>query len=89
MPVYSSDRLGTYFPVGNYYVYEMRDNVGSVRLNINSAKVGGQADIRQFNDFYPYGFIARTGGDTYRYGYQGAYAEKDNVTEYNNFDLRL
>ncbi|MCO5951209.1 RHS repeat-associated core domain-containing protein, partial [Mucilaginibacter flavidus] len=33
--------------------------------------------------------IARSGGATYRYDYQGAYAEKDPVTGLNNFQLRM
>lgn len=89
MPVYGSDRLGTYFISGTRYVYEIRDNVGSVRVAINRNKVNGQADIVQYNDYYPYGSIARSGGTGYRYDYQGAYAEKDPVTGFNNFDLRI
>jgi len=70
-------------------VYEIRDNVGSVRLAINGAKVNSQADIAQYNDYYPYGSIAQSGGTGYRYAYQGAYAESDPVTGYNNFELRM
>jgi RHS repeat-associated protein len=31
----------------------------------------------------------RRDGTTYRYDYQGAYAEKDNITNWNNFELRM
>jgi RHS repeat-associated protein len=89
VPVYGSDRLGTYFKPATNYVYEIRDNVGSVRVAINRNKVNGQADIVQYNDYYPYGFVARKGGVGYRYEYQGAYAEKDPITEFNNFELRM
>ncbi|MEZ2339358.1 RHS repeat domain-containing protein [Mucilaginibacter sp. RCC_168] len=89
IPVYGNDRLGTYFTSGTRYVYEIRDNVGSVRVAINRSKVNGQADIVQYNDYYPYGSIARSGGSGYRYDYQGAYAEKDPVTGFSNFDLRM
>ncbi len=89
VPVYGSSRLGTYFAAANNYVYEMRDNVGSVRIAINGTKVNGQADIRQYNDYYPYGSLAQNGGAGYRYEYQGAYAEKDAVSKYNNFELRM
>lgn len=89
MPVYGDDRLGTYFTNGSRYVYEIRDNVGSVRVAFNRNKLSGQADIFQFNDYYPYGSIARSGGTGYRYDYQGAFAEKDPVTGFNNFDLRM
>jgi RHS repeat-associated protein len=70
-------------------VYEIRDNVGSVRVALNRTKVSGQADVYTYNDYFPYGSIARSGGTTYRYDYQGAYAEKDPVTGLNNFDLRM
>ncbi|MDB5089167.1 MAG: repeat-associated core domain protein [Mucilaginibacter sp.] len=89
VPVYGNGRLGTYFKPGANFVYEIRDNVGSVRVAINRTKVSGQADVYTYNDYYPYGTIARSGGTTYRYDYQGAYAEKDPVTGLNNFDLRM
>jgi RHS repeat-associated protein len=89
IPVYGSDRLGTYYIAGNNYYYELRDNVGSVKAVINRNKAGGQADVVQYNDYYPFGSIARNGGAGYRYEYQGAYAEKDGVTGFNNFDLRM
>lgn len=31
VPIYGSERLGTYSPTFNVYAYELRDNVGSVR----------------------------------------------------------
>lgn len=49
----------------------------------------GQANVFTYNDYYPYGSIARSGGTTYRYEYQGAYAEKDPITGFNNFELRM
>ena len=62
VPVYGSNRLGTYtFNNGNF-AYEVRDNVGSVRLVVNRSKnSSGQADIVTFNDYYPYGSIAQSG----------------------------
>ena len=90
VPVYGSGRVATYFVSANNYVYEIRDNVGSVRLTINRTKnSSGQADVSNFDDYYPYGSIAQSGGVPYRYDYQGAYAEKDPVTGYNNFQLRM
>lgn len=90
VPVYGSNRLGTYFVAANNYVYKLRDNVGSVRVTLNSTKnSSGQADIVGFNDYFPYGSIAQSGGTGYRYEYQGAYAEKDPVTGLNNFELRM
>ncbi len=91
VPVYGSSRLGTYTVSSSNYVYELRDNVGSVRVVINRTKnSSGQADMIQYNDYYPYGSIAQRGGlNTYRYDYQGAYAEKDPITGWNNFQLRM
>ena len=90
LPVYGSDRLGTYYTSGNNYVYELRDNVGSVRAVIaRNKRTDGTVDVLTYSDYYPFGSIARNGGNGYRYEYQGAYAEKDPVTKYNNFDLRM
>ncbi len=90
IPVYGSERLGTYNVSGNSYVYELKDHVGSVRVVINRNKnSSGQADIFTYNDYFPYGSVARSGGTTYRYDYQGAYAEKDPVTGFSNFELRM
>jgi RHS repeat-associated protein len=44
------------------------------------------------SDYYPFGLVmdGRQVTDvTYRYGYQGQYAEKDNTTGWNEFDLRM
>ncbi|WP_462265373.1 RHS repeat-associated core domain-containing protein [Mucilaginibacter sp.] len=49
----------------------------------------GTVDVLTYSDYYPFGSIARNGGNGYRYEYQGAYAEKDPVTGYSNFDLRM
>jgi RHS repeat-associated protein len=43
-------------------------------------------------DYYPFGSLARSegsAGGNYRYGYQGAYAEKDAETDWNSFELRM
>ena len=88
MPFYGSDRLGTFTPASNNYVYELRDNVGSVRAVVGQSSPG-VLDVRTFDDYYPFGSVAQSGGTTYRYQYQGAYAEKDDVTGFNNFELRM
>ena len=44
------------------------------------------------SDYYPFGLVmdGRQVSDvSYRYGYQGQYAEKDNTTGWNEFDLRM
>jgi RHS repeat-associated protein len=90
VPVYGSNRLGTYFYSSSNYQYELRDNVGSVRVVINGTKnSNGQADIVTYNDYYPFGSIAQSGSPGYRYDYQAAYSEKDAITSWNNFQLRM
>jgi len=90
VPIYGSRRLGTYFTTGPLSVYEIRDNVGSVRVAFTGTKTtGGQANIYNYSDFYPYGSLAQSAGTNYRYAYQGANAESDGVTSYNNFNLRM
>ncbi|MBB6499355.1 RHS repeat domain-containing protein [Pedobacter cryoconitis] len=90
MSVYGSSRLGTYTLAANAYAYELRDNVGSVRVVINRNRDSqGKLDVMRYNDYYPYGSVAQSGGTNYRYDYQGAYAEKDPVTGFNNFALRM
>ncbi len=47
--------------------------------------------VTSWTDYYPFGKVAKTacsGADAYRYGYQGEFAEKDNETEWNSFELR-
>lgn len=47
-------------------------------------------DVIAYNDDYPYGNIARyANANGYRYELQCAYAEKDQVTRWNNFALRM
>jgi RHS repeat-associated protein len=91
VPVYGSNRLGTYFTTGGLYRYEIRDNVGSVRVVLMSTKNSStnQANIFNYSDYYPYGSLAQSAGTTYRYAYQGANAESDQTTGYDNFQLRM
>jgi len=78
-----SGRIGTYYKSGNVYAYELRDQLGNVRAVI--AKSGSSLEVRGYSDYYPYGMVLRSGGTNYRYGYQGAYAEKDGETDWNAF----
>ena len=47
--------------------------------------------MTNWDDYYPFGSIAQSGttGSTYRYDYQGLYAQKDNYTNWNDFELRM
>ena len=88
--VCGTSKLRTYYAQNGSYIYELRDNVGSVRLTINRVKNSdGTVNVMQYSDYYPYGSLARSGGNGYRYDYQGAYAEKDSYTQRNNFALRM
>ncbi|MNK15200.1 tRNA(Glu)-specific nuclease WapA precursor [compost metagenome] len=88
-PVYGSDRLGTFYKLGNNYQYTITDHVGNTRVVINRNKTAsGAADIVYYADYYPFGMEVRSGGIENRYGYQGLYAEKDKETGWNNFELR-
>jgi len=90
LPFYGADKLGVYTLANNNYVYELKDNVGSVRVVLNRDKSSTcTADIVKYDDYYPYGTVAQSAGTGYRYEYQGAYAEKDPVTGLNNFELRM
>jgi hypothetical protein len=52
VPFYKADRPGTYTLANNNYVYELRDNVGSVRVVVNRNKLtNGQADITTYDDY--------------------------------------
>lgn len=43
-------------------------------------------DFVQYNDYYPYGSILKSGGaESYRYDYQGQFAEKDQARGDNHF----
>ncbi len=52
---------------------------------------GNTAVVTNWDDYYPFGSIAQSGttGSTYRYDYQGLYAQKDNITNWNDFELRM
>lgn len=83
-----SGRIGVYFKPGNIYAYELADHLGNVRSvvarNINTL------EVRQYNDFYSYGMVARQAGtNDYRYGFQGQFSEKENETNWNSFELRM
>jgi RHS repeat-associated protein len=92
LALYGSGRIGLAQIKGNStnYVYELTDHLGNVRAtvqkNSNSLTLTSQAD------YYPFGMIMPNKAKTpneYRFGYQGQFAEKDEETGYNQFELRL
>ncbi|MCR6641089.1 MAG: RHS repeat-associated core domain-containing protein [Sporocytophaga sp.] len=85
VPVYGAERLGTYFPSLNLTFYELKDHLGNVRATVSNYN---GLRLETFSDYYPYG-MASYFGNTYRYGFQGDYSEKDSETGWNAFDLRM
>jgi RHS repeat-associated protein len=73
------------------YVYELADHLGNVRATVQKES-NGSLKLVSAADYYPFGMImpnrATTPGE-YRFGYQGQFAEKDEETGYNQFELRL
>ena len=96
MPIYGASRLGVYYtppsgePEGEY-VYQLTDHLGNVRAVIT--KVSNDVSISSSTDYYPGGMTMpgrqTIGGELYRYGYQGEYAETDPETGKPMFQLRL
>src|SRR5690606_20203008 len=88
-PGYGANKLGTYYRLGSNYQYTITDHLGNTRVVINRNKLSnGNADIVYYADYYPFGSTLRSAGIENRFGYQGLYAEKDNETGWNSFELR-
>ena len=73
------------------YVYELSDHLGNVRATVQKES-NGSLKLVSAADYYPFGMLmpnkTTTPGE-YRFGYQGQFAEKDEETGYNQFELRL
>ena len=73
------------------YVYELADHLGNVRATVQK-DTDGSLKLVSAADYYPFGMLmpnkTTTPGE-YRFGYQGQFAEKDEETGYNQFELRL
>jgi RHS repeat-associated protein len=81
-------RIGVYFRPTDVYAYEMTDQQGNVRSVI--ARNGNSTEVRLYLDYYPYGLVLQQyNGNNYRHQYQGQYAEKENETNWNAFELRM
>ena len=85
-----SERLGVYYRQTNIYAYELRDHLGNVRAVV-ARNAANNMEVRTYTDYYPYGMPVPgyQSPDGYRYGYQGQYAEKDDETGWNAFELRM
>ena len=87
--VYGADRIGILYRNPDLYQYEIQDHIGNVRV-LFGRNITNQLEVTAYTDYYPYGLGSRagTGSNIYRFGYQGAFAEKDQATGWNEFELR-
>ncbi|MEO0776493.1 MAG: RHS repeat-associated core domain-containing protein [Bacteroidota bacterium] len=90
--LYGMDRVGMAFETGAWnYHYELSDHLGNVRAVIAEGDYGLQ-EVRQYADYYPFGWELPgrhfTTALEYRFAYQGQYAEKDEETGWLAFNLR-
>ena len=71
------------------YLYELTDHLGNVRAILKDDYAGDNV-LFSYADYYPGGFEMpdRQKGSTYRFGYQGQFAEKDTKTGFNHFEAR-
>jgi RHS repeat-associated protein len=97
IPIMGSSRIGMYKKLAgtnDQIAYELKDHLGNVRETI-LAKADGSAIATNLNfksDYYPFGMsMPGLKLNSYRYGYQGEYAEDETgeKTNANTFQLRL
>ncbi|WP_123877500.1 RHS repeat-associated core domain-containing protein [Flagellimonas maritima] len=93
-PIYGAGRVGVAYNGANNaknYIYELTDHLGNVRAVF--MKNGNDASLEGYTDYYPGGMAMPSkqiqDANAYRYGYQGQYAEKDEETGLNAFELRM
>ena len=93
LPLYGASRLGVaYYQGGVFdYHYELSDHLGNVRAVIRKG-ISGNKEVLEYHDYYPFGWAipgrSHEGANNYRYGFQGQYAEQDEETGWNAFELR-
>jgi RHS repeat-associated protein len=98
IPINGRSKLGSVIINGSQvdYVYSISDHLGNVRATIGRLKVGGEAVILTWTDYYPFGDVMDDRHNPIassfvsdRYGYQGCFSEKDAETGWNSFELRM
>jgi len=93
LPIYGASRIGTCRPgETSTYEYELTDHLGNVRVTFKED--GDEVEMLSQTDYYPGGFIMPgreyvAGEGQYRFAFQGQWAELDQETGYNSFELRL
>lgn len=88
-PFYGNSRIG--IKSGNYYIYELKDHLGNVRETFKKTIGSSPTWASTVADYYPFGLKFNT-LNSYRYGYQGEYAEDETDEtgiKANSFQLRL
>ncbi|MEL6557153.1 MAG: RHS repeat-associated core domain-containing protein [Bacteroidota bacterium] len=86
-PVYGSGKLGLWLhdESGTPDVsFELKDHLGNIRALLSR----NDDHVTYAADYYPFGSVMREFGSKSRYGYQGDFAEKDEETGWNHFELR-
>ncbi len=77
---------------GYIYIYVSNDDGQNMDAYFDDFRITHQyGDIVAGSDYYPYGLVMASreiNREKYRYGYQGQFAEKDSVNEWNHFNLR-
>ncbi|MGD9995181.1 MAG: RHS repeat domain-containing protein, partial [Salinivirgaceae bacterium] len=96
VPVYDSGRLGmaTCNTTGGItsYTYELTDHLGNGRATLGKSVADNTTQLLTVTDYYPFGMTMPGRNYTlnnYRFGYQGQFAEKEEETDYNQFEARL
>jgi RHS repeat-associated protein len=79
--------------IGYIYIYVINESMDGVDVYFDDLEVQLiDAPLTSASDYYPYGlpigYRSHSSG-YYRYGYQGQFAEKDEETGWNAFELRM
>ncbi|MGB0870969.1 MAG: RHS repeat domain-containing protein [Flavobacteriales bacterium] len=88
-PFYGNSRIG--IKSENYYIYELKDHLGNVRETFKKTIGSSPTWASTVADYYPFG-LKFNSINSYRYGYQGEYAEDESDEtgiKANSFQLRL
>ena len=75
--IYGLSRIGVMKPInsvsGIHVIgqkqYELNDHLANVRVVLNDKMVNGNASVVAAIDYFPFGMMARSYSQTYRYGY--------------------
>ena len=94
VPIYGSGRLGiAHRNTDNTlsYLYELKDHLGNVRSRLMRSEQG--VDLVSWHTYYPYGLENKALSSSVssyplRHRYQGEFAEYDQETKLNHFELR-